>query len=283
MLEAERDKLDPILVGRIESMSALLAKHEDRPAEYAVGFKRAWEYFESAGHRRAGTEALGNAGVALMELGQLEQAEEQMRKLWAIAERMGLHHLLVGTFHTLSIILAYRGCLIEARDFGERAIKWSDANNEQYFGIPARLYLSMIEYLARNYATAEQHARRGIEMLGNNPSLRPFAQALLAQSLHGQGRVSEAILCARDAYEQLEALGQVQDGEAIIRLAYAECLVTSCDLMAAKQVVAKALRRLRKQASTVDNSEWRRSFLTSIPEHHRIDELARELGIVELE
>jgi tetratricopeptide (TPR) repeat protein len=279
LLEAERDRLDPILVGRIESMKAHLARDADRSADQAVGFMQAWEYFESAGHQRAGTEALGNAGVALMELGQLEQAEERIRKLWAIAERMGLNHLLVGTLHTLSIILAYRGCLDEARDFGERAIKWSVEKNEHYFGIPARLYMSMIEYLAGEYAAAEQQARCALGMLGNYPSLRPFGQALLAQSLRGQGRTPEAISYAREAYLQLEAIGQVQDGESTIRLAFAECLVASSDLAAAGQVIAKAMQRLHKQAGSIDNPEWRRSFLDRIPEHRRLAELARELGV----
>ena len=279
LLEAERDKLDPILVGRIESMKAHLARDEDRPADYAAGFTRAWAYFESVGHRRAGTEALGNAGAALLELGQLEQAEEQTRKLWAIAERMGLDHMLGGTFYILANILAYRGSLDEARGFGLRAIRWSAANNEQYFAIFAQLYLSMIEYMAEAYPAAEQHARSVLEMLLNNPSLRPFAQALLARSLRNQGRISEAIAYAREAYLQLEAMGQVEDGDSTIRLAYAECLAASSDLVEARQVITKAMERLSKQAGSIDNPEWRQSFLNRIPEHRRIIELSRELGI----
>ena len=126
LLEAERDNLDPFLIGRTETMKAHLACAQDRPADQAAGFNRAAEFFESAGHRRASTEALGNAGMALMELGRLEEAEAQVRKLLTIAERMGLTHLLGGTYYMLSNILAYRGCLDEARAFGERAVDWTD-------------------------------------------------------------------------------------------------------------------------------------------------------------
>jgi tetratricopeptide (TPR) repeat protein len=282
LLEAEGDKLEPMLVGRVESMKAHLARAEDRPADFASGFSRASEFFESVGHRRAATEALGNAGGALMELGQLEEAEAQMRRLWAIAKRMGLNHLLGGTLYTLSNILAYRGCLDEARDFGERAVKWTAENNDQYFGSYARLYLSVIEHLAKNFQSAEQHARAALEMLGNNPALRPFALSLLARSLHGQGLIVEPLSHARDAYTQLEQLGHVQDGETTIRLAFAECLVASSDLVAAKEVMEKALNRVLKQADSIDIPDWRHSFLTRIPEHRRILELARELGIAEL-
>ena len=67
-----------------------------------------------------------------------------------------------------------------------------------------------------------------------------------------------------------------------IRLAFAECLVASSDLQTASQVVAKAMDRLRKQAHNIDNPEWRQSFLTQIPDHRRITELACELGVPEL-
>ncbi len=281
LLEAERDNLDPFLIGRAESMKAHLARTEDRPADFASGSSSASEFFESIGHRRAATEALGNSGGALMELGQLEEAEAQMRRLWAIAERMGLNHLLGGTLYTLSNILAYRGCLDEARSFGERAVKWTAENSDQYFGSYAQLYLSVIEHLAENFPDAEQHARVALEMLENNPALRPFGLALLARSLRGQGLIVEALAQARGAYTQLEELGQVQDGETTIRLAFAECLVASSDLAAAREVVEKAVKRLLKQASSIDISDWRQAFLTRIPEHLRILELARELGVAE--
>jgi serine/threonine protein kinase/tetratricopeptide (TPR) repeat protein len=283
LLEAERASLEPMLVGRVESMKAHLARAEDRPVDQADGFRRAWEFFESAGHRRAATEALANAGNALMEIGRLEEAEVQIRSLLAIAERMGLDHLLGPGFYMLSNILAYRGCLDEARSFGERAVEWTTKNNDQYFGSAAQLYLSVIEHLAGAYPTAERHARRALEMVENNPSYRPFALALIARSLGGQKQTTEALSYAREAYAQLERDGQVQDGEMIIRLTFAECLAATSDLATAKQVVAKARDRLEKQADNIHTREWRQSFLTQIPEHRRILELARELGIVDLE
>jgi eukaryotic-like serine/threonine-protein kinase len=282
LLEAERENLGSMLVGRAETMKAHLARAAGHPAEHVAGFLRAWEFFESTGHRRAGTEALANAGVSLMELGQQEDAETQTRKVWAIVERMGLNYLKGQILYSLSNILAYRGCLDEARDFGERAIKWTNDNNDQYFGSYARLYMSVIEHLAKNYPAAERHARDAMEMLANNPTLLPFALALLARAFHGQGRVVEALSRAREAYTQLEALGQVQDGESTIRLALAECLAASSDLVTAKQVIEKAIEWLRKRASSIDIPDWRRSFLTRIPEHACILELARELGIAEL-
>ena len=278
LLEEEREKLDPLLVGRMESMRA----HLDRPVDQAIGFMKASEFFERSGHLRTGTEALYNAGAALTEVGQLVEAEVQARKLWAIVERMGLNHLLGPTLYLLSNILAYRGVLDEARGFGERAVRCTTDNNDQFIGGYARLYMSVIEHLAERYLAAEQHARSALGILENNPSLQPFALALLARSLCGQGKVAEALTYAREAYAGLETLGQVQDGEPTIRLALAECLVALPDLAAAKEVIGKAVERLCKQAGNIDKPEWRQSFLTRIPEHKRIVEMARELEVAEL-
>jgi serine/threonine protein kinase/tetratricopeptide (TPR) repeat protein len=281
LLDAERKNLDPILIGRAESMRAHIARAEGKPAEAVIGIQRAWKFFESAGHRRAGTEALANAGIALMELGQLEDAEEHARKLLAIAERMGLHHIIGATLYVLSNILAYRGCLDEARCYGERALKLTAETNDQHVHRFAQLYLSMIECLARDYPRAGQHAREAIAMLEGNPALRPFALALLGRALLGQGMIEEALSSAGEAYALLETLGNVEDGEATIRLALGESLVVSSDLSSARQVLQKAVQWLRKQASTIDNCDWRKSFLIRIPEHRRILELAREMGIAD--
>jgi tetratricopeptide (TPR) repeat protein len=277
LLEQEWDKLDPILIGRAESMRGHLARAEGRPAEALERIRRAQECFDRAGHRRASIEALGNHGIQLLELGLLEEAESDIRSLWALAERMGLNHLLGGTLYMLSNILAYRGCLDEARNFGEKALAWTIEMNDGHFRRFALLYLIVIENLAANYQGAEQHARAAIEMLAAEPSLQPFARALLARALLGQGLIAEAVLQASDAQAQLEAMGSVQDGEPTIRLALVECLVASSDVAAATRLAHQAADKIRKQADTIDNPEWRHSFLTCIPEHCRILELEQQL------
>jgi thioredoxin-like negative regulator of GroEL len=109
-------------------------------------------------------------------------------------------------------------------------------------------------------------------------SVRPFAIALLARALLAQGRQAEALPSARDAYAQLEALGIVDDGEATIRLALAECLIAAGDRLAARQILDKAASRILASAEAIEDPVVRESFLTRLPEHRRILELARELA-----
>lgn len=111
------------------------------------------------------------------------------------------------------------------------------------------------------------------------PPARPFAFALLARALLAQGRLSEALPLACDAFAQLESLGVVDDGEATIRLALAECLIATCDQPAAQDAVTTTAQWLRTRADAIADPAMHESFLTRIPEHRRILELARELEV----
>jgi eukaryotic-like serine/threonine-protein kinase len=278
LLDAERHQLSPVLIARTQSMRAHIAREEGRRGDMVELFREAATLFEAAGHRRAAAESLGNVGYSLMEVGQLDEAEVQMRKLWAMAERMGLKHMFGGTYYMLSNILAYKGSIEEARDFASRAIEWTTNSGERHFLTYATLYASMIEHTSGNYAAAERHARSGLQMVSDNPSLRPFAQALLAHALMGQDRIAEALPLAEVAYGELERIGTVQDGEATISLVFARCLIARSDIARARDVIRRAVERLHGIAATFSVVAWRSSFLNCIPEHRRLVELSEAIG-----
>jgi tetratricopeptide (TPR) repeat protein len=279
LLEECKYRLEPVLVGRAETMRAHMARTEGKPDQAVGGFKRAADYYEHIGHRRAACEARGNLGVTLLELGQLEEAEACMRQVLATAQKMDLKYMIGGGFIALANVLAYRGSLDQARTAGERALAITSAQNDQRFRGGAETYLSITGYLAGDFARAEHHARAAAETLEAVPTGRPLAIALLARALLAQGRPAEALLGARDAYAQLESLGAVDDGEATIRLALAECLIAAGDTSVAYEVLDKASRRILASAEAINDPASRESFLTRIPEHRRILELARELAV----
>ena len=72
-------------------------------------------------------------------------------------------------------------------------------------------------------------------------------------------------------------MGIVDDGEATIRLALAECLSAAGDQPAAREAVTTTAKWLHTCAETIDDPAMRESFLTRIPEHRRILDLARDL------
>lgn len=75
--------------------------------------------------------------------------------------------------------------------------------------------------------------------------------------------------------EQVEALGGVDEGEAEVRLVFAEALDASGARAAAIAAIAAARVRLLERAARITGDTWRRSFLENVPEHGRTIELAR--------
>jgi eukaryotic-like serine/threonine-protein kinase len=176
----------------------------------------------------------------------------------------------------LANVLAFQGSFAEARACGIEACTVTRAHNDRRFQGSAEAYLSVTEYLAGNYTLAESYARDAMATWEAVPLIRPFAVAQLARALVAQGRADEALPHAREAFAELEKLGGVDDGEATIRLALAESLLANNDREAGHAAVASAAKWLLARADKIDEPAYRESFLTRIPEHRRILELARQ-------
>jgi len=227
----------------------------------------------------------GGANGALEDAGDLgkrhflEAAEEQARRTLAISERMGLSHFFGGISQLLMNCLAYQGRLDEARGWGQRGLDWTTSRGDRWFLSYVESYLSVTEFLANNYLEAERHARSAVESATDKPPLRPFTLALLARARLAQGFVNEALALAKDAYEAIDSKVPLEDGEASVRLAYAEALAASGNWFEAKRVISDAMDWLHRRAETLDDPTMRPGFLERIPEHRRIRELAAELGV----
>jgi tetratricopeptide (TPR) repeat protein len=278
LLEESRERLEPLLVGRAETMKAHMARASGKPAQALAYVRQAAEFYESIGNRRAACEALGNLGTALGETGQFELAEECMRRVLATAQKMDLKYMIGGALQNLTYFLAYRGRLDEARGVGKQALAATATQGDRRFQGFAEAYLSLNEYLAGDYPVAEQFARAATATWEPVPSAKPFAMALLARALLAQSHSTEALQHAREAYGLLESLGAVDDGEATVRLALAECLLATDDRLAAQQILHQAAKRVLSQAKSIEDPAIRESFLTRFPEHRRIIELWSQIS-----
>ena len=278
LLEEFGDRLEPMLVGRAESLKSHIARAAGDPAESLARTKRSLDHFQNIGHRRAACEALGNLGVSLLEVGLLNEAETCIRDLLATARKLDLKFMFGGGLQILTNILTYKGSVVEARAIGREALTVTIAQNDRRFQGCAEAYLSMNEYLAGDYLRAEEFARAAMATWESLRANRPFALALLARALVAQARPAEALPIAREAYAQMASM-VVDDGEATIRLAFAECLMATGDRLAGQQVLTEAEDRIQHWANTIKDPATRQSFLTRIPEHRRIVELARELAV----
>jgi tetratricopeptide (TPR) repeat protein len=187
---------------------------------------------------------------------------------------MNLNFIVGGALQVLAGILADRGRVDEARALGERSLAITSAQGDHRFRGYAEADLAAIEYLAGNHARSERYARAAAETFQGMPGAQPLAFALLARALLVQDQNEEALHTARASYEGMMAVGVVEDGEMTIRLALGECLLATGRAREAQTILEEAASRLHAQAAAIEDGAARESFLTGIPEHRRILELA---------
>jgi tetratricopeptide (TPR) repeat protein len=225
--------------------------------------------FEEGEDRRNATMTRGNLGFMRLELGDLEPAEATLRIALASADRMGLSDVAAVTRCNLGHVLSCRGQLAEARILIRDSIQafqhQESARNE---GL-ALAYLAQANLAFGDALAAENDARSAVTVLYAIESLRPVAMAVLARALIVEGRADEALAAAAAAHEALQALGSIEEGEALVRLAYGEALAACGRAVEAADVFESARTRLLERASAIRDPVWQRRFLTNVPENAR--------------
>jgi tetratricopeptide (TPR) repeat protein len=215
-----------------------------------------------------------NIGFIHTELGDFEGAEETLRSALAAATRMGLDDLETVVLHNLGHALAYHGSLDEARILEQRAVDAFHRQGEPRMEGVARTYLAEIALLAGDLDAAEREARVAVDALKVAPALRAAAFAILSRTLLARGRGAEALDTAREAHTELEALGSLEEGESLVRLAYAEALAAAGEEPESARVLAAARNQLLSRAAKISDTQWRERFLTQVPDNARTLALA---------
>ena len=234
-----------------------------------AGFSGALAAFEQAGDQRNACIVRANVGFALTELGDFRGAEEALRRSYASGRRMGLDDLAAFALHNLGHVLAYAGEVEEARTLERQAAQvFQEQGHPRLAGL-AQTYMAKIELLAGDSAAAEREARLSVDILAAVPPLRAGAFAVLARALLAQGRAAEALAAAHEGHALLEQLGTIEEGEALVRLAYAEALLACGEEAAFAAAIGEAQRHLLARADKISDPVWRERFLTNVPDNAR--------------
>ena len=143
----------------------------------------------------------------------------------------------------------------------------------------SRIYMSGILYRMNNHAGALSEAERAVELLANLIPLKTVALAAETRALLASKRIDEALEAAGEAMHHLETLGGLEEGEALVRLVYAEALDAADREEEAKAAIGTARDRLSRARGRISNLTWRVSFLERVPDHARTIELANDLGL----
>jgi len=266
--------LDPEVEAILNQMRAIRASAAGDPGSCLRHLQSALAAFEHAGDQRNASVMRSNLGFIYAELGDFERAEQTLRSALAIAGRMGLDDVEALVLHNLGHVLAYRGNLDEARMLEQRAVEAFHRTGTVRIEGLARTYLAEIAYLSGDLESAEREARAAADTLKVAPALRASAVAVLARALLARGRADEALQSAREAHAELQALGSLEEGEALVRLAYAEALEATGASNEALGVLAAAREHLLSRAAKISDPVWRERFLTQVPNNARTLALA---------
>jgi tetratricopeptide (TPR) repeat protein len=270
------EQVDPQTARALAQTRAIRAVYTGDSAASLAGFEAALRAFEETGDRRNACSIRSNLGCILTELGDFTGAEEALRTTLSDADRMGLFDVAAVALHNLGHVLAYCGRLDEARALEQRAIEMLQRQGDARLLGVARTYLAKIALLSGDLPTAEREARAAAEALQVAPPLRAAAIANLARALLEQNRVDEALPIAREAFSTLQGIELIEEGESQVRLVYAEALRATGHQGDFAAAIYGARDALLARAAKISDPEWRRRFLTAVPDNARTLALAEE-------
>lgn len=257
----------PAALGPLWFMRRMRASLTGDDARALAAFDEATRAYEAAGDPRALSIHRGSQADDLMRLGLPAEAARILRTTLPIAERLDLAYPMLWIKLFLARALSQSGEREEASSlFDEVGALVADQRDRHLLGCA-------LAFRAR-HLTRYGHAEEGAAEVRRAVALGlategPHLLAILAESLLACGRTAEALSAARDALAALEALGHVEDGEALVRLMIVETLDAAGEHDEAARLRAIAQARLLERAASITDPSLRESFLRGVPEHAR--------------
>jgi predicted ATPase len=226
--------------------------------------------FEVVGDVRNATRQRQKTGSALAELGAYADAEKVLERTREDAERMGL--ATVANDAALRLTFAFvrtnrfEKAVALANEIIESFAEQRDRGGEGH----ARAYLASVYYLGGRFEEAAEEAAKTIALIEHSPPYRAALLGFYALTLMHKGApATEVVGTASEAICILEQLTGIAEGEAVVRIAYAEALHYAGDQEGAKVAVTSARDRLLARASKITNPAYKRAFLSAVRENAR--------------
>jgi len=274
VLETAYQLRDPAVLARTQNAHARRALVLGDLGEFLRLISEVLTCFESAGDVRATCNFRVSVGYAHLQFGAYAEAERTLREALIEADRLGLSGVSPTAKENLGMALAGQGRWDEARAFAVEAVEAFRAQGHRRMEAGARIYLASMLGMAGDLEAAEREARAALAV-DPSPPLRAHALATLAEVQLGRGDTEGALAAAREAIALLATLGTLEEGEALVRLVYAEALHAAADPRAAAAIL-DARVHLLERAAKIRDPILRKSFLERVPENARTIAFARE-------
>ncbi len=254
---------DPWTRAWVETTRAARSLHAGAIGDYLEGTAAAIAAYDEAGDLRHACNQRVRLGYGLLEVGALERAETELREALGAAQTLGVPLVAGYALQNLGWVRALRGAAEEGRSLEERARALGRELANPALEGGAHYYLARIARLAGDAEAAIEHAEAALTIVEPIPPLRTLTLAVLARALKLAGRGDDALTRAREAIEARDTLASMEEGEALLWLAFLEALGGEGDEVSeARTQGQRALdRRLAKLPEAL-----RPSYL-ALPEH----------------
>jgi tetratricopeptide (TPR) repeat protein len=232
------------------------------------------ELLDRTGDRSGAALSRGKLAAGLLEIGAFTEAEHVAREALATADAHGYESAAALAHATLGRALARLGRLGEACAEAGRGVAAYAAQGAVRAEGAARGHFAAIRFARCELDEAEREAHRALDLLGTS-SETIVALGVLSRILLARGDMEQALRHAETALGLIDDAGGVPDGDALVRLAYAEALRASGDETRANATLCRARERLLARVAEINEPGFRAALLEEVPEHRDTLELAR--------
>ena len=236
---------------------------EGEAAEAIEDLRRALRRAEAYGDRALLTEAHLRLGTALINLGELADAEDEFASALVLAGEDGSHRDEARATTLLGFVKYYRGELEVAEQLAAQALEWLERTGDTDLQIQNHRSLARYAIARGDFDLAEQRLRDVLPLaLELGGWLATDIYRYLAETLVRQGRVDDAgdlvAFAARSVPEE--------DHYARAALLIAQAIVAteSRESTAAATAFAEALRLIEEQELQLDLGEARMELARSL-------------------
>jgi tetratricopeptide (TPR) repeat protein len=234
---------------------------------YLYGKEAVVATFAAAGQARMACIQRCRLGFACQEIGDYARAVTELRAAEKEALRLDLPQPLALARHNLGLALAREGFLEEAMAAEKDAVASYLAQGDRRLEAASRIYVGLIHQIGGDLVSAEESMREALAVVKQGTPIWGLVHAMIARIHITQGLVAQAVDEAKVAIDMLAQQGGIDEGESLIRLAWAEALEAAGHVAQAREAFAAAKARLLERAGRISDPELRRCFLEQVPEN----------------
>ena len=270
---------NPAAAVRLDQARGFRALYSGDLANYLKYTRAALRGFQRLGDRRNSCAQSASLGYGSLSVGAVEAAEEALTSAIPIAQALSLVRVVTIMKQNLGRVRRLQGRFADAAALHAEVVAVFAGQGDVRLETYGRSYLALALDGMGDTAGAVEEARRAVAV---GAPLRPAyscALATLSIVLRSAGALETALEHAQAAQSVLEELGGLEDGESLVRLAYAEALDAAGRAASAKDAYRQAVAALEEAAVKLSDPALRISLFTRVTENARTLARAGELGI----